>query len=120
MEKTPESDFRVYAIWFNVLWTDSQSKWDDDLLSDPRVLHFWDEEKIVGLWYEQHVTRLGQQGARRVEWDAYFLYHPDAIWAEQVPRVVSWGRTIVAKRKQLQHDLLELLQHGRVAARASP
>jgi hypothetical protein len=33
----------------------------------PRVAHFWDEEKLAGRFYGEHVT-----GAGDVEWDAFF------------------------------------------------
>ena len=81
----------------------------DDLLSDPRVIHFWDEEKMVGRWFEQNVTRLGEPGDERVEWDAYFLYGPGETWDEEPPHHASWGRTIVDSREQLRTDLSEML-----------
>ena len=81
----------------------------DDLLSDLRVVHFWDEEKMLGRWYEENVTRIGEPGDDRVEWDAYFLYGVGTTWDEQPPSHVSWGRTIVETREQLRNDLSDVL-----------
>lgn len=102
---------KVYAISFQMLASDRMAKWlvePDDLLSDARTLHYWDDGKIVGRYYEKHVTQLGDPGDERVEWDAYFLYRPDATWGEQPPEHVSWGRTIVASRDQLLRDFTAL------------
>ncbi len=80
-----------------------------DLFSDPRAEHLWDEGRVVGRWYDERVTRLGKPGHDRVEWDAYFLYGPDAAWGEEPPALVSWGRTIVDSRNRLMHDFSTLL-----------
>jgi hypothetical protein len=58
-------------------------------------VHFWDAGRVVGRYYDERVTRLGEPGDERIEWDAYFLYGPDATWEEGPPEQISWGRTIV-------------------------
>ena len=80
-----------------------------DLLSDPRTEHLWDEDREIGRWYDERVTRLGEAGDERVEWDAYFLYNPEAEWGEEPPALVSWGRTIVDSRNRLSQDFTTLL-----------
>jgi hypothetical protein len=96
LEKNPNAKLKVYAVWFNMIPTDSrwlrQRRW----LDDPRVVHFWDEEKLAGRFYAEHVTRAGD-----VEWDAFFLYRPDASWAESPPEAMSWGRPIRNEKKRL-------------------
>ena len=98
MEKHPDLKLKVYAVWFENIWTDARRRWPEDALSDPRVVHYWDEQKAAGRWYEEHVTRRG--GA--VEWDAYFLYGPDTEWDETPPKQQSWGRPIMNARKQFR------------------
>ena len=79
-------------------------------MGDPRVMHFWDEKRLVGRWYETEVTQLGGHGEGRVEWDAYFLYGPDAVWDEKPPQHVSWGRTIVGSREELNRHFDDLIR----------
>lgn len=118
LDGVPETDLRVYAISFHVLPSDHLAKrlvWPEDLMGDPRVTHYWDENRIVGRWYEAEVTRLGADDEERVEWDAYFLYGPDAVWDEDPPEHISWGRTIIGSREELSRNFRDLVrpQHGR-------
>ncbi|MGH9320094.1 MAG: hypothetical protein ACRD21_08825 [Vicinamibacteria bacterium] len=104
---------KVYAVSFRMLPSDRLAGFlvePDDLLSDPRVLHLWDEEKVVGRWYEENVTELGEPEESRVEWDAYFLYGPETTWGDAPPEHVSWGRTIVDSRDRLLRDFSALLR----------
>ncbi|HSR67597.1 MAG TPA: hypothetical protein VLU25_06615 [Acidobacteriota bacterium] len=107
LEEHPEEELEVYAVWFNMLSSDSRSGWPEDLLTDPRVQHFWDESRIAGLWYGENVTKK-QQG--HVEWDAYFLYGSDAVWDGEA-EMISWGRTIVSTRAELKENLTRLLRN---------
>ncbi|HSR52229.1 MAG TPA: hypothetical protein VLV83_15490 [Acidobacteriota bacterium] len=109
LEEHRQEELEVYAIWFNMLAGDSRSGWPEDLLSDPRVQHFWDESRIVGRWYGENVT---QKKKGHVEWDAYFLYGPDAVWDGE-PEMISWGRTIVSTRTELKEDLTRLFRDRR-------
>ena len=106
LAKHPTAQVKVYAIWFNMLWTDSRWLWREGVLDDPRVVHFWDKKKVVGRWYEEHVTH----GGRAVEWDAFFLYGPEASWEATSPEVVTWGRTILSNTERLREALQPLLE----------
>lgn len=109
LAKSPSSRLRVYAVWFNMIGSDQRSKWPADLLTDPRVLHFWDEKRVVGSWFGRHPDYMGSDS---VLWDAYLLYGPEAYWAEAPSHRVGWGRTIVGTRRQLEKELLGLLSAG--------
>ncbi len=114
LDKKPDAALRVYAVFFEMVTGDEGARGRVDpreLLHDPRVTVFWDEAKLVGRWYEENVTKLGKRGGRddRVEWDAYFLYEPDAKWIDGRPQVASWGRTVYAERERLAQDLALLL-----------
>ena len=96
-----------------MLASDRIAKWivePDDLLSDPRAMHYWDKGKVVGRYYEERVTQLGDPGDERIEWDAYFLYGPDVTWGEEPPAQISWGRTIVDSRDRLLQDFTALMK----------
>ena len=106
LEKHPSAKLKVYAVWFNMIWTDARSRRPTEVLTDPRVVHFWDEEKVAGRWYEKHVTRRGDE----VEWDAYFLYAPDVSWGEEPPEVVVWGRTILDTKQRFRGAVKRLFE----------
>ena len=97
----------MYVVWFSMFPGDSRARWPGSLMADPRVAHFWDENKHVGRFYGENVTST-EEG--HVEWDAYFLYRPGSSWGASGPdEMVSWGRTVVDTRKRLESDLKELL-----------
>ena len=101
-----------------MLASDRIAKWwidPEDILSDSRTSHYWDEERLVGRYYEERVTRLGDPGDERIEWDAYFLYGPDAGWGQEPPNHISWGRTIVDARERLLRDFTALLHSPEAA-----
>ncbi len=110
----PEAPVKVYAVSYEMLGGDRFAKWlvdpSDDLISDARALHFWDDDKAIGRYYEDKVTRLGQPGEERIEWDAYFLYGPDTTWSNDPPEPISWGRTIVDTREQFREDFETLMR----------
>lgn len=107
LEKYPAGTFEVYAVWFNMLQSDARSKWPRGLLSDPRVVEYWDDKKAVGTFFAAHSEYEKYPG--EVLWDAYILFGPEARWAESPSHRVSWGFTIVQTRNQLKADLLRLI-----------
>ncbi len=104
LDKNPSAHLRVYAIWFNMLLGDSRAGWDGGGLTDPRVVHLWDEQKLVGDWFAGQVTH-----SPGTVWDAYFLSGPQARWDSQPPPFLSWGGPIIGKRTQLQASIAPLL-----------
>ena len=38
----------MFAIWLPMLAGDSRSAWDSNVLDDPRVIDFWDGDRIAG------------------------------------------------------------------------
>lgn len=98
LERYPDADLRVYVLWFSVLPGDSREGWDDQVLADPRVTHYWDEERAVG---EALVEPLGYDDGPFV-WDAYALYRPDAYWGDE-PAGAGWP--VIGETDQLKRDL---------------
>lgn len=101
LSKNPSADVRVYAVWFNMYPGDARWRWDGDGLTDPRVNHFWDEQKAVGSWFSENLTHRGAP-----TWDFYALYGPDA---RDFSAPVSMGGTVIARRNQLQSSLATLI-----------
>ena len=104
LDKNVSPNLRIYAIWFNMLAGDSREGWDGGGLIDPRVVHFWDEQKVVGNWFAAQVTQ-----SHGTDWDVYFLYGPQARWDSQPSPLISSGGTIIGKRTQLQASIAPLL-----------
>jgi hypothetical protein len=107
LNKNADPNLRVYTVWFNMLFGDSRDRWDGDGVTDPRVRHFWDEQKLVGNWYSAQVLK--RQGTT---WDFYALYGPDATWGSDPPRAVSSGGPIINRQAQLQTAISPLLRMG--------
>ena len=73
---------------------------------DPRVIHLWDEEKIAGQWFAEHV-----EDYDGIVWDIYYLYGSEANW-ELIPQpLVGSGFTVWGKREELQMRLVSLLEN---------
>ena len=104
MEKNLGAELQVYAVWFDVLSGDDRSAWDSDLMPDPRVTHFWDEDRDLATW-------LPRQEEYRdlifgpLAWDIFFLYGPRADWTDAPLPVLDSGSTISSKRESLREHL---------------
>jgi len=96
---------------------DARSKWSPTLLTDRRVVHYWDEARVIGRLY---LPRLPEMIDRRATatlqptgdalWDAFFLYPADSRWADPVPLPVRWAYPIMATRDQLRREVDGLLE----------
>ena len=87
---------------------DARSKWPAALLTDSRVTHFWDEQRVVGKAYLAQLPLMLDRRAPNTMtpdadalWDAFFIYAPDARWDSGVPRPVAWGYPIMPTRETL-------------------
>ncbi len=103
LNPNPSAPLKLYVVWFNMLPGDSRERLDTKILSDPRVTNYWDEQKLVGRWFSDHVTN--RQG---ITWDAFFLYGPRAHWQGQPEPLVSNGGSIIAARDRLSDGLRQL------------
>jgi hypothetical protein len=101
LAKNPGANLRVYAVWFDMLFGDSRSRWDGDGMADTRVVHLWDEKKTVGSWYSANVTH--QPGTT---WDFYALYGPEA---RDLSSPLDTGGTIIGDHDRLAASIRPLL-----------
>lgn len=97
---------RVYAVWERALPTDSRAEWDDTVLDDPRVVHYWDPERLVSAAL---VTRedAQQSGAHL---DQFFVFGPEASWDAAPTGLRDTGRNILGRSDQMQDALAPLLR----------
>jgi hypothetical protein len=85
---------------------DSRSEVDVGLLDDPRVTHFWDEQRVVGRWLAD--TGVGEPSGS-VVWDAYYVFGPDADWNERPSPLVGFGSPVVSVTGSLERELRPFL-----------
>lgn len=77
------------------------------MITDPRVEHFWDEQKVVGRWFAKQDNP--QADDSDIVWDAYLLYGPDAQWNARPEPLIDQGATIRNEFDTLYENLLPLL-----------
>jgi hypothetical protein len=101
------ADLQVYVIWFSMLPTDARSRWrwTNNAVNDPRVKHYWDEDRLVGQWFAAEV-----EGYEGIVWDAYYLYGPEANWGNEEPLLLSSGYTVYDGRESLLESIELLLE----------
>lgn len=106
LTKNPDRDVSVYAVWFNVLPTDSVGQWDPEILSDERVTEIWDAEGGLAGWFGDNRDAMGFGffGGALV-WDAGFVFGPEATWEEIPLPLEEFGNTIIADRDVLRRSL---------------
>ena len=104
LDTYPSAAVRVYAVWFSMLGGDSRRAWDGAGLTDPRVVPLWDERKVAGGWFGDHISQ-----SPATEWDAYFLYGPEARWEGEPAPLVRWGRTVIGRHEEFRAAIAPLL-----------
>jgi len=117
LDSNANARLRVYAVWYNMFPGDSREKWPAALLTDPRVVHYWDEQKLIGNMYFHDLPQMWDKRAADtaapsdlILWDAYLLYEPKVRWDDAAPSVVSWGSTILQTQDRLVRDLESVLR----------
>ena len=108
LEEHPQADIRVYAVWFNVLFSDDRSEWSDSLLTDPRVTELWDDAQAVSRMFADR-EELNDEVFGPIAWDMFFLFGPEAVWDDVPSPVVSSGRTVIGKSRHLKSTIVPLL-----------
>jgi hypothetical protein len=95
---------------------DARAKWPAGLLTDARVVHWWDEPRAVGaLYLSQLPAMMGRRAAATLPpiadamWDTFFLYPAGDLWQQPVPLPLVWGYPIMVTRDQLLSEIEALL-----------
>ena len=111
LERHAKADLKIYAVWFNMVETDTRDGWSAELLTDRRVTHYWDEDRVVGTWFAPRMLNEEMENAlapnsiglgQPILWDAYLVFGPASRWDEGPSEIRRWGRTIVRTREQLR------------------
>ena len=69
-------------VWIPMLDTDTfeEAGRRETIFMDPRVRHFWDEDRIFG-----HLLSQTLQLRELIAWDVYLVYLPDHAWDKRLP-----------------------------------
>jgi len=89
-----------------MLWRDAREEWNGNTMPDPRVMHFWDGEHVIGQWFAKQVD--GYEG---IAWDVYYLYGPDATWESVPSPMIGSGSTIFGESQTLKTQVSALLEN---------
>jgi len=85
LESIDAEDLVVYVVWSSQLGAEERHVAAAMRLArDPRVLHFWDEEKLVGAAYQSLFD------LQRPAWDYWILYGRETAWGKEGPPVPAW------------------------------
>jgi len=94
---------------------DARTKWPAELLTDSRVTHYWDEQRLLGLRLLLSLPMfLDRQASGTLTpeadslLDAFFVYAAGDRWTNPAPRPVSWGYPIMVTKDQLARDVERL------------
>jgi hypothetical protein len=99
----------VLAIWIPMLAGDSRSAWDSHVLDDPRVVEFWDGDRIAGRWFADHgLGRLSAPGG--IVWDAYYAFPGSARWVTEPTQLAAAGSDIIDNVSGLEDAFVPLLR----------
>lgn len=95
----PEADLRVFVVWLPMLGGDSaqtSAESSDIFAGDPRVIQFYDPDRLLGAQISAQLLRKGAGPA----WDIYLAYSPDAVWREQAPpEPADWMHQLSGDRR---------------------
>jgi hypothetical protein len=95
----------VYAVWVPFLGgTRDAVALSQRVLSDHRVVQFWDENALTSDWFAQHVDH-----SQAPAWDVYYLYGPQARWTDAPAPLVSTGGTIIGQSSELKNAIGPLM-----------
>ncbi len=103
LDKEKSEDLRVYAVWLNQRSTDERDTIDESTLADPRVTQYWDGEGITGTYFAQN--DLGGLGFSGFVYDVYYVFGPDAAWAEDPAPLAGSGGPVVSRGDELLASL---------------
>ena len=96
-------DLRVYAVWLNQRVTDERDAIDGSILADPRVTQYWDPEGITGTHFAD--ADLGGLGYSGFVYDVYYVFGPNAAWADEPAPLAGSGGPVLYEGDKLLDTL---------------
>ena len=108
LERYPDAEVRVFAVWLPALSTDQRFE-VADLMVDERVEHFWDGGRVVG----DAVRDLVGAPEDQLVWDVFLAFGPDARWTDRPPQPLAIGAPVVDAADELAAALRPFLRRPR-------
>lgn len=112
---------RVYAVWFptvpgQMLPPDLSGRRAEGVLTDPRVVHLYDGQRLASQWFAENTNLEGPERSAlgrtfgnlewgEYVWDSYFLYGPEVGWEEGLPPALQSGYPIINRREEIRTAL---------------
>ena len=105
LAKLSSDNLRVYVVWTPVLREDNRTAAGQSIaqITDSRAVHFWDEDKSLGLSFGKLVTLPRQ---RELAWDVYFVFDEQSEWTETPPKPTDWMHQLGTDERLLDGDKL--------------
>ena len=124
LDRNPDLDIAVLAVWVPVLGTDDAASAQRNvaILDDPHVRQFYDPDARTGRWFRDNViagdAHLSGRPlyARGITWDTFLLYGPDTAWTDAPAPALASGATIVREFAILTAAVERLPRGARQAA----
>jgi hypothetical protein len=105
LDQDPAADLRVYAVWVPFLsGTEEAADVSRRVLPDARVTQFWDGSALTSAWFASNVEH-----SLAPAWDVYYLYGPDATWADVPGPLVTSGSSIIGQSGALKDAITRVL-----------
>jgi hypothetical protein len=103
---TESQGSNVYAVWLPFLGGSEQAaNLSQGVLSDPRVIHFWDESALTSDWFAKNIDHTSFPA-----WDEYYLFGPGAGWGRIPQPLLSSGGSIIGRSSALDAAIEPLLK----------
>jgi hypothetical protein len=103
LDREQSQNLRLYVVWLNQRSTDGRDEIDESTLADPRVTQYWDGEAITGTYFAKNdVAGMGYAG---FVYDVYYVYGPDAAWANDPGPLAGAGGPVVYEGEKLLAEL---------------
>jgi hypothetical protein len=83
--------------------TDAADEIDATILDDQRVKQYWDGEGITGTYFAE--ADLGGLGYSGFVYDVYYVFGPEAEWADSPNRPVGARVPVISHVEQLLADI---------------
>jgi polyisoprenoid-binding protein YceI len=102
----------VFVVW--LVTADAGGRWTEDLITDPRAIHFYDRTRLVSQPFatlpiagpdRSSLKRTyGQLSwGRDAVWDAYYYFDSDTLWTEEtLPTPVQASQPLMTERINLR------------------
>ena len=107
LDELKDERIKVYVVWTPVLLEDNRQAAVQAIghVFDQRAVHFWDADKSLGDALGKIVTLPRE---RKLAWDVYFAFDPQATWGDAPPRPAIWMHQLGTDERKLDGDRLRV------------